>query len=215
MFWVVRVSSHLARKILEDASKEAERILYEAEVEARRIVEDARRRADEELRRALEDAERRAREEGARLVRDARRRSLELRREAIRLAYEIVTEAFDVAARRISRVIEADYAEILSRLIVEAAVQLGGDDLKVAVNLRDRRLAEKLLSGLEDEVSRIMSKSVRLSLEEEPVSIIGGAIVTTADGSLIYNNSLEARLERAREELTPIIIQRLLSGDVK
>jgi V/A-type H+-transporting ATPase subunit E len=203
--------SNLAKRILEEASNEADKILNAAEIEARKILEEAKERAETILNEALKEAERRARENANTLIADAGRRLWELKREVLRVAYEIAAESFELAAKKLPQITEReDYVNILSRLILEAIGYLRETDLKVAVNRRDIELVRKLLPNLENDVVRILGKKVRLTLLEDPIDVVGGAVVMTADGSVIYNNSLEARLESAQEKLMPDIIRKLV-----
>ncbi|MEM2094445.1 MAG: V-type ATP synthase subunit E family protein, partial [Candidatus Bathyarchaeia archaeon] len=42
--------------------------------------------------------------------------------------------------------------------------------------------------------------STTLMLSKEPVDIIGGAVLTSIDGTATVDNSIEARLKRVKEE---------------
>jgi len=201
----------LAKRILEEASKEAEKILDTAEIEARKILEDAKERGEAILNEAPKEAERRAKEYVNTLIADARGKLWALKREALRAAYEIAAESFEQAAKKLPKITEReDYINILFRLILEAIENIRETNLIVSVNNRDMNLVRRLLPNLEADAAKILGKKVRLTLLENPIDIVGGAIVMTADGSIIYNNSLEARLESAREKLLPDAIRRLV-----
>jgi len=201
----------LAKRILEEASNEAEKILDTAEIEARKILEDAKERGEAILNEAPKEAERRAKEYVNTLIADARGKLWALKREALRAAYEIAAESFEQAAKKLPKITEReDYINILFRLILEAIENIRETNLIVSVNNRDMNLVRRLLPNLEADAAKILGKKVRLTLLENPIDIVGGAIVMTADGSIIYNNSLEARLESAREKLLPDAIRRLV-----
>jgi len=201
----------LAKRILEEASKEAEKILDTAKIDAHKILEDAKKREETILNEALKEAERRAKEHVNTLIADAREKLWALKREALRAAYEIAAESFEQAAKKLQKITEReDYINILFRLILEAIENILETNLIVSVNNRDMNLVRRLLPNLEAEAEKILGKKVRLNLLENPIDIVGGAIVMTADGSIIYNNSLEARLESAREKLLPDVIRRLV-----
>jgi V/A-type H+-transporting ATPase subunit E len=208
---VIPLISNIAKIILEEASKEAEKILNDAKSVADKILEDAKRKADAILKEAIREAEKKASEKVRALAFDAERRYMELKREVQRTAYEIAEESFKVAARKLLQVTEKeDYVDILYKLILEAVQQLREAELKVAVNRRDMDLVRRLLPRIESEASRIMGVKIRISLLEKPIDIVGGAVVMTADEKIIYNNSLEAKLESSREKLLPLLVRKLI-----
>jgi vacuolar-type H+-ATPase subunit E/Vma4 len=201
----------LAKIILEEASKEAEKTLNDAKSTADKILEDAKRKANAIIEEAIREAEKKAREKVRALVSDAERRYAELKLEVLRTAYEIVEESFKAAAQKLLQVTEKEkYVDILYNLILEAVQQLREAELKVAVNRRDMDLVRRLLPRIESEASRIMGIKIRIVLLEKPIDIVGGAVVMTADEKIIYNNSLEAKLESSREKLLPLLVRKLV-----
>lgn len=205
------MTSNLAKIILEEASKEAEKTLNDAKSTADKILEDAKRKANAIIEEAIREAEKKAREKVRALVSDAERRYAELKLEVLRTAYEIVEESFKAAAQKLLQVTEKEkYVDILYNLILEAVQQLREAELKVAVNRRDMDLVRRLLPRIESEASRIMGIKIRIVLLEKPIDIVGGAVVMTADEKIIYNNSLEAKLESSREKLLPLLVRKLV-----
>jgi vacuolar-type H+-ATPase subunit E/Vma4 len=201
----------LVKIILEEASKEAEKTLNDAKSTADKILEDAKRKANAIIEEAIREAEKKAREKVRALVSDAERRYAELKLEVLRTAYEIVEESFKAAAQKLLQVTEKEkYVDILYNLILEAVQQLREAELKVAVNRRDMDLVRRLLPRIESEASRIMGIKIRIVLLEKPIDIVGGAVVMTADEKIIYNNSLEAKLESSREKLLPLLVRKLV-----
>ncbi len=197
--------------------------LVEEELEAERIIEEARRRAEEIVR----EAERRAEEILKARVEEARRAArrklrLELHRARLegstrlqKVKNELLERVFDEATARLREFVERsreEYARVLRDLIVEALEALGEGEFVVLVNKRDWNLAGSMLPSIEEEARR-RGRSLKLHLGEEAVDVMGGAVILSADGRVIYNNSLEARLEHVKNMLAGEVLRILMGGE--
>lgn len=187
-----------------------EEAVVEFRVKLREIEEEGLRRLREEadeLSRQSAAAAQLARKEATalrqRLVSQA---VLDARREYLETVEECVRAVFDEALRKISSMRETlGYRRALKVLLWEAVEVVGGDEVVVECSKADRSVVEELRG----EVERGLGVKIRLS--ENSLDIVGGVRVMRRDGSAIYDNTVEARLERMRNEVRNEIIKRLLS----
>ncbi len=174
-----------------EASGEAEidRLRSEAESRARPILDAAERKAAiarEEARRAAlwpavaERARRlhQAKIEALRAVGEARQRLIE-------------TVLLETRRRLTDLRADPDYPLILRRLISEAITALG------EAELRGGRAVLKIDPRDEPHLSHILNDLCPSLQVVSSLQGWGGIIITSGDGRIVVNNTLEARLERA------------------
>lgn len=92
------------------------------------------------------------------------------------------------------------YLPILETLIIEAGVTSGGKELEVLLNEQDLTLPLKL-DNLAKEISEKTGLKTKLRLSKEKAKVIGGAIVRTADGKVIMDNTFDDILMRREKDL--------------
>ncbi|KON31076.1 hypothetical protein AC478_03325 [miscellaneous Crenarchaeota group-1 archaeon SG8-32-3] len=92
------------------------------------------------------------------------------------------------------------YLSILEKLIIEAGVTLGGKELVVLLNPQDSALPLKL-GNLAKEIGEKTGFKTELNMSKEKVEVIGGALVKTADGKVIMDNTFDDILRRREKEL--------------
>ena len=100
-----------------------------------------------------------------------------------------VNEAFERATKEIESG-GAEYEKALGRLIQEG--------LDVISPRADVRCASKDRKAVAAVVKKLAGK---VTLSDEPVETIGGVVMSTPDGSVKFDNTIEARLERMRPAL--------------
>ena len=92
------------------------------------------------------------------------------------------------------------YLPILEKLITEAGIILGGKELEILLNSQDSALPLKL-GNLSKEIGKKTGFETKLRLSKEKPKVIGGAVVRTADGRVIMDNSFDDILRRGEKEL--------------
>lgn len=95
------------------------------------------------------------------------------------------------------------YEKSLTMLISEG-VEVIGPKARVHCNSKDRKAVASALKKL--------GGQAKLTLEEGAVPTIGGVVLTTPDGSVKFDNTFEARLERMRPELRREVAGHLTAG---
>jgi len=183
------------QKLLEsleaEAKAEREQLLADARAEAEAIVSKARREAEQKI----EGAGRTGEKRGAVEV----DRRIGLARQEVDLAVlvekrRLLDEVRGGLASRIGELRQhAEYAEALKRWTAEVIAGMG-DGMSLQVHPEDVSVIEEMLSerGLEVFVSG-------------DTGITGGVRAVSADGRVSADNTLESRLERAREQLDEVL----------
>ena len=104
-----------------------------------------------------------------------------------------VNRVFSEAMRLLSTLSPSSYESAVTRL-VEEGVQVIGPRATVSCNDRDK----KLLSSV---VKKLSKGVVKLTVGRTNISTIGGVVMSSPDGTVSFDNTFEARLERTRQDL--------------
>jgi len=194
-------------KILEDAKAEANKIISKAEEEKAKILEKAKEEAEKRKAEILKKGEKEAEMTKNRIISEAK---LEAKKKLLETKEEIIEMAINKLKEELTKLPEQpDYKDKLIKLIKEGAISLGGGDLVVRLNKRDIELIDdSTLWNLEKEVENI-TKKVTVLKKGEPVDIVGGCIIETADGLKSLDNSLEAIFNRNLNVIRARITEKL------
>jgi len=187
------------RRIKLRGEEEAKRIIAEAEERVKQIIEEAKEMARAE---ALKEADK--------IMQEAEERSSMIKQIAeaqARLTYrlrilqeknEVIKQVFEKAMERLEEFISsADYGKVLERLIVEAAVSMGGGDLRVVLP-KPYQVDLKAVAKMVEEAT---GNRTRLELLVEAGGFSGGVLVMTKDGRVVFDNTFEGRMKRMRKDL--------------
>lgn len=104
-----------------------------------------------------------------------------------------VNEVFDLATAEISSASGSSYEKSIEGLIREGIVVLG-HKANVQCSSKDKKVVASAIKKLE-------GGQTKLTLDETPVETTGGVVLTTSDGSIRFDNTFEARLERMKPTL--------------
>ena len=161
----------------------------------------------EMVRRETSEAVGKILETGAKQAESARRQiigaaELETRNAQLMSLEKAVGEVFDLAAKRISSATGASQERALAGLIREG-LEVIGSRARVSCAAKDRR-------AVAEAVKKVGGKAT-VSLDEEPIETIGGVVLATPDGTVRFDNTFEARLERMRPTLRKEVAS-LLTG---
>ncbi|MBN1557739.1 MAG: hypothetical protein JW951_06295 [Lentisphaerae bacterium] len=197
----------LAARVLERARDEAAAAVRRGEKAAARELERAEAQRAER-RHAAEAASRTAAE---RRLHAARAEAAQSKRRAALNAREAAVEAvFEEALRRLRTADDpAGPGKRLEALIREGIAALGAPaSVRVQLNAAGQALARapdfpKTIDG------------VSVSVDAHAADTVGGAVVTDADGRVIFENTYEARLARSREPLRRRVAETLGLQDTK
>jgi len=197
--------------MIQDA--EIQEIIDEAKSKAKQLIDEAHSKAEitrkAETEKILEDR------------RETEKRQLESTRfegekKIANVKFQLLEGALAEASKKVAASAEKQdpsYKRSLRKLIVETALAIGGQDLELVANKRDCKLLKQELKGIETEISTAKGSSISLKLSEDQLSSGGGVVLRTVDGKEIFNNTLEARVERAKQELMVNMSRVLFEGN--
>ncbi|MDJ0270121.1 MAG: V-type ATP synthase subunit E family protein [Aigarchaeota archaeon] len=178
----------VVREVVQEALAEFKQGLEEAGRQALKIVEGV----EEET---LREAE--AMLEAGKRGRDTlRQRILSLaeinaRNKSIAVLEEAVNNVLEKARERIMQLDERELEDALRFLLREAVDAIGAERVIVETNSAGLRVIEKVAREIEAE------KKVSLSISRTPIEAVG-VKARSEKGDIIYDNTIDARLERMR-----------------
>ena len=172
---------------VEESAEEKERELREnAHKQAEGIRRDARKLAADLVERIVRDAE------NAAEIESNKQRYLAngaIREQALKSREKVFESAFETAVQRLMLLRQDENYPAIFRRLVEETIEAAGEGVFVVhVDPRDRDLCTRTLAALN------VSCEVRTDLTG-----MGGLAVSSPDGRITLKNTLESRLERARE----------------
>ena len=113
---------------------------------------------------------------------------LESRNKQLTLVAESVQKVFEKAVEQIkSANRDANYSQLIETLLSEATETLGTKEVTVSTNSKDKEIVNSLLS-----------KFPGSQLSSETIDCLGGVQVSSKDGSMSFNNTIDARLDRMK-----------------
>jgi V/A-type H+-transporting ATPase subunit E len=187
-------ASKITSRIEEDSEVEAQEILRDVQAKADEIIAKTKAQAksveDEIIQKGRHDAEL----INQRIIANAK---LQAKKHGLDVKEEIIQNAFDEAEKRLEKItLSKEYPNILKSIIAEGVESIGGDDVEVVVRKEDVKLVNKaFLKELRKKLS------VNITLSEDSIKSLGGAIIRTRDGTIVVNNTFETRMRRMRDEL--------------
>lgn len=197
---IQRRADEEAARILEDARKEAEKLV----AEARSKVESIREEKTRNLMRVLETEER------AELAISR----MDQKGEILKAKSQWSNRVFEEAGKRLADMAEkggSDYRELLSKLILEAIMKIKDKKFVAEVNSKDVDAIKRESKSILDKAAKMKNERIELEIKTLTTSM-GGVIISTEDKTRYYNNTLEARLSNARQNLAGEIYKIMFKG---
>ncbi len=192
------------------------------EVEIKEIIDEAKATAAAEIdeaRAKIEQIKKKETIEILKKTQETEQRELEAariegKRKVLNLKFQLIESAFSGTLAKLKEIVEKEspsYRNHLEDFIIEAAKRLDGWEFELIIGSKDAAFVKKRLKRIEDALSAAKGVVVSLKMSDEPLRSIGGVVVRSSDHREIFNNTLEARVSRVRQENLPEISQ-ILSG---
>lgn len=113
---------------------------------------------------------------------------LESRNKQLLLIEESIEKVFAKAIKKIEDAKrDKNYTELISSLLQESIDAIGTSDIIIQTNSKDKPVVESLLS-----------KFKGATLSSELIDCLGGIKVKSKDGTMTFDNTIDARLERLK-----------------
>ena len=197
--------SAIASEVLGDVQKEAEAIILAAENEAKKILMAAKEQADQNYQATISKAKAKAEAEKRKI---ASVTEVDMRNRLLQTKEDLVDAAFTKAVSKLNSYVKTnEYHTYLLKLIEDACEKFGQKNLVVQVNVKDE-------VWLTQDTLKSLSKKLHceLTLSDKTGDYIGGCIIQTSDNKIIYDVTIDNRLQ----ELKPVLrveIAKMLFGD--
>jgi V/A-type H+-transporting ATPase subunit E len=196
--------SAIASEVLEDALKEAEAIILESEREAKKILKTAKEETEKNYTAAINQATAKGEAEKLKI---ASLTAVEMRNRLLQTKETLVDQSFQKALDRLKDFVKTEeYNDYLLELMEKGAEKIGSKTLIVRVNAKDKAWL------MQHNLSRLSKKlSCQLKLSDQVEDCIGGCKIQTIDGKVIYDNTIENRLQELKPALR-VEVAKILFG---
>lgn len=198
-------------------SSNLENLVAEIISESKTKAEEIRRAAAGQIEESIARARAEAVREADQINRDgliesdaARNRRVSQEKQKARLAYlgeknKVLSEIVGEVQKRLAEFCrdESSYRPFLLRAIAQGIEAVPSETLNVLLSERDLRRF-KGTKLLEDAVA-MTKRTKKVTFSDEPIETVGGAVVTSQDGKIRVDCTLEARLELKKPQLLPEI----------
>ena len=188
-------TSKIVESIMSEAQGKADLIIQDANAEVSVIQANAEKTAEAEKTKIIENGNKQSDMRYQQIISEAK---MNARRAKLGAKEEVIEAAFNQATGELKEKAASgseDYKDSLSKMIKEAADEIGGKDLVIQLNEADTNALKSELSSDTFELEGVKFKL------GEPIDVIGGAILKTTNGDIEVNNTIEARLERFKSIL--------------
>ena len=175
--------------------------LQEGREQAFSTVESSRREAKVAVTRILEASVKQGESLRRQIIGAA---ELDVRNVQLKTLEKAVVEVFDAAMKELGESSGARYEASLTRLVKEG-LEVIGPRAKIYCRSKDRRMVSAILH-------KLGGSQYTLIPEVKSIDTIGGVVMTSMDGSVRFDNTFEARLERMRPSLRMEVSETLTSG---
>ncbi len=185
----------IVSSIMSEAQEKADAIIQDANAEVSAITAKAEKNAEAERIKIQDNGKKQSDMRYQQIISEAK---MNARRAELGAKEEVIEEAFNRAGDELKEIASSnseEYSDSLSRMIKEAADEIGSDDLIIQLNEADTNVFKQELSSNTFELD-----GIKFQLGE-PIKTIGGAILKTSNGDIEVNNTIEARLERYKSIL--------------
>lgn len=163
-------------------------------------LESSRAKLQSEYTRIVEGAKKQAENLRRQIVGSSR---LAARNRQLVLIETAVNEAFEKAKTTLrSSNKQQDYKVLITKMLQESISAIATDEVIIQCNRDDFDLVKKAVASLSN-------NNVRLTLSDQPIDVIGGIRIKSIDGSTIYDNTLDSRIERFKPLIRKNIVQML------
>ncbi|MBN1916367.1 MAG: hypothetical protein JW889_00545 [Verrucomicrobia bacterium] len=187
-------------EIQRGAAEEADKVLSRARRTAQARLDEAQRQVAAEVEQILSAAKARADTEQRRILSDL---SLETKKTTLKARAELALDVLGEVRARLERSRGTpEYRAMLKAFAIEGIRALDRDEVTVSVSRADEPMAN---AAFFDEVARDCGRPVTITPASALDEKVMGVVVRAADGSVLFDNTIDARMDRLADELQLIV----------
>ena len=181
-------------KIIDKTEKEILSDLENASSESKQTLDDSLPKLEQEYDKIISDGKKEADKIEKQIIGSS---DLEARNKQLMLLEEAVDKVFSKALTQIANTDRSgDYANLIKTLLQESTQILGTNEITVFTNAKDKDVVKSALEQLSG-----------AELSSETIDCLGGVIVKSKDGTMTFDNTIDARIQR----LKPLIRKEIAS----
>jgi V/A-type H+-transporting ATPase subunit E len=192
-------------KVLSQKESELTSKIDSAYQESRRNLDSSKSRLNSEYMTILENANKQADNLKRQIVGSSK---LSARNNQLILVEDSVKTIFEMARKRLLSVHkEPDYERLIKNALLNSLDEIGKNDLSIECNKTDSNMIRKVVEDINEE------KGTEMVVVDKNVDILGGIRATSSDGTLIFDDSIDSRIERLKPLIRKNIVQILRGSE--
>lgn len=169
-------------QVLERNSSEFSQSLKNSLTDAQKTLSDSLPMLEEEYEKIISDGKKEADKIEKQIVGSA---DLQARNKALLTVQESADKVLEKAKEKISNMDRnSEYSSLITKLLTEATSALDTSDVIVFTNSKDKDVVQSAVSNISG-----------AELSNDLIDCMGGVKVTSKDGSMSFDNTIDARIE--------------------
>ena len=169
-------------QVLERNSSEFSHSLKNSLTDAQKTLSDSLPMLEEEYEKIISDGKKEADKIEKQIVGSA---DLEARNKSLLIVQESADKVLEKAKEKISNMDRnSEYSTLITKLLTEATSALDTSDVIVFTNSKDKDVVQSAVSNISG-----------AELSNDLIDCMGGVKVTSKDGSMSFDNTIDARIE--------------------
>ena len=169
-------------QVLERNSSEFSHSLKNSLTDAQKTLSDSLPMLEEEYEKIISDGKKEADKIEKQIVGSA---DLQARNKSLLIVQESADKVLEKAKERISNMDRnSEYSSLITKLLTEATSALDTSDVIVFTNSKDKDIVQSAVSNISG-----------AELSNDLIDCMGGVKVTSKDGSMSFDNTIDARIE--------------------
>jgi V/A-type H+/Na+-transporting ATPase subunit E len=169
-------------QVLERNSSEFSQSLKNSLTDAQKTLSDSLPMLEEEYEKIISDGKKEADKIEKQIVGSA---DLQARNKSLLIVQESADKVLEKAKEKISNMERnSEYSSLITKLLTEATSALDTNDVIVFTNSKDKDVVQSAVSNISG-----------AELSNDTIDCMGGVKVTSKDGSMSFDNTIDARIE--------------------
>ena len=169
-------------QVLDRNSSEFSQSLKNSLEDAQKILSDSLPMLEEEYEKIMSDGKKEADKIAKQIVGSA---DLATRNKALLLVQESADKVLEKAKEKIQNMDRnSEYSSLITKLLTEATEALNTSEVIVFTNSKDKDVVQSAVSSISD-----------AEMSNDMIDCMGGVKVTSKDGSMSFDNTIDARIE--------------------
>lgn len=184
----VTAVENIVKKVVGEVGEEVKAMLGDGLNSSSEILEAAKKETMVEVEKIHESTKRQAETLRLRMLSSA---ELIARNKSLEFFEQTINEIFQKALEKLGKITSSnEYKASIKKLLEEGIDAIASKDLIISANKKDSEILKAIIKEIAEE------KGLNMKLDTEPIDCVGGVQVRSFDGTIFYDNTIEARLER-------------------